>query len=72
LPTIEITYEDYISVGGAEEDARLCAALGETVPEGGLSSSLTKISSDDLRDTVANYDQVAACLAGTRFERFLM
>jgi LPS sulfotransferase NodH len=71
LPTIEIFYEDYIGAGGVDEDARLCAALGETIPEGGLSSPLNKISSDDLRDTVANYDQVAAYLSGTRFERFL-
>ena len=71
LPTIEILYEDYISTGGADQDAHLCAALGQTAQKGGLSSSLSKVSSDDLRDTVANYDQVAAYLSGTRFERFL-
>jgi LPS sulfotransferase NodH len=71
LPTIEIFYEDYISTGGADQDVRLCTALGQSAPKGGLSSPLRKVSSDDLRDTVANYDQVAACLSGTRFERFL-
>jgi LPS sulfotransferase NodH len=71
LPTIEIFYEDYISTGGVGQDSHLCAALGQTAPKGGLSSPLIKVSSDDLRDTVANYDQVAACLSGTRFERFL-
>jgi LPS sulfotransferase NodH len=71
LPTIEIFYEEYISTGGADQDARLCAALGQSAPRGGLSSPLRKVSSDDLRDTIANYEQVAAFLAGTRFERFL-
>jgi LPS sulfotransferase NodH len=71
LPTIEIQYEDYISDGGAELDASLCAALGQSLPEEGLSSPLSKVSSDDLRETVANYDQVAARLSGTAFERFL-
>jgi LPS sulfotransferase NodH len=71
LPTVEVLYEDYVSSVGIEQDAVLCAALGEVVPTGGLSSRLTKLASDDLRATVANYDQVAARLSGTRFERFL-
>jgi LPS sulfotransferase NodH len=71
LPTIEIFYEDYVSSEGADLDVRLCAALGQTVPAGGLSSPLKKVASDDLRDIVANYDQVAACLSGTCFEQFL-
>ncbi len=71
LPTIEICYEDYISTGGVEDDANLCGALGQRVQKGGLSSPLSKVSSDDLRDTVANYAQVASYLSGTRFEHFL-
>jgi LPS sulfotransferase NodH len=71
LPTIEIFYEDYVSAAGLDQDIRLCAALGETAPKDGLSSPLRKVSSDDLRDVIANYDQVAACLSGTRFEQFL-
>ena len=71
LPTVEVFYEDYIGTDGADQDIRLCAAFGQTVPKDGLSSPLRKISSDDLRDIVENYDQVAACLSGTRFERFL-
>jgi LPS sulfotransferase NodH len=71
LPTIEIVYEDYVSTGGADQDARLCAALGQPVVKDGLSSPLRKVSSDNLRDTVKNYDQVAAYLSGTRFEQFL-
>jgi LPS sulfotransferase NodH len=71
LPTIDIFYEDYMK-GGGEQDADLCAVLGQAVPKGGLTSQLKKLSSDDLRDTVANYDEVAARLAGTPFERFLV
>ena len=71
LQSIEIYYEDYVSSEGTVDDARLCRALGQTIPPDGLTSSLTKVSSDDLRDTVKNYEQVAAHLKGTRFERFL-
>jgi hypothetical protein len=71
LPCIEIYYEDYVSSQGTADDIRLCRALGQSVPPGGLTSSLTKVSSDDMRDTVQNYEQVAAHLKGTRFERFL-
>jgi LPS sulfotransferase NodH len=71
LPSIEIWYESYTSIGGAQDDARLCSALGQPVPVGGLTSPLRKLSSDNLRDTIANYEQVAAHLSGTRFECFL-
>ena len=71
LPVVEILYEDYISDGGVKLDARLCAALGQSMPESGLISQLTKVSSDDLRDTIKNYAQVADHLSGSRYERFL-
>jgi len=71
LPVIEIWYENYIDVDGVQDDIRLCGALGQTIPMGGLTSPLRKLSSDDLRDTIANYEQVAAHLSGTRFECFL-
>lgn len=71
MPTIEVFYEDYAGAQACEQDVRLCAALGQDLPEAGLSSSLTKVSSDDLRRTIRNYDEVAAKLSGTRFERFL-
>lgn len=71
LPTIEIHYEDYVSSQDAADDARLCHALGQSVPPGGLTSSLAKVTSDDLREVLQNYGQVAAYLRGTRFERFL-
>jgi LPS sulfotransferase NodH len=71
LPSIEIYYEDYTGSGDGEDDARLCRALGQDLPMAGLTSPLRKVSSDDLRDTVANYDEVFQHLSGTRFERFL-
>jgi LPS sulfotransferase NodH len=71
LPSVEIWYEDYVAFSAHEDDARVCAALGLSVPVGGLKSALSKVSSDNLRETVTNYDQVAAHLSGTRFERFL-
>ena len=71
LPTIEIYYEDYTSGGAGEADVAICTALGQDLPAGGLSSPLTKLTSDNLYDTVANYDAVAAHLSGTRYERFL-
>lgn len=71
LSTIEIWYESYTGIGRAQDDARLCDALGQPVPPGGLTSPLRKLSSDNLRDTIANYEQVAAHLSGTRFEHFL-
>lgn len=71
LPTIEIWYESYTGIDGAQDDVRLCGALGQSVPMGGLTSPLRKLSSDNLRDTIANYEQVAAHLSGTRFECFL-
>ena len=72
LPAVDIFYEDYASLAREETDSQLCAALGQVLPEGGLSTPLSKIASDDLRVTVKNYDQVATVLSGTRFERFLM
>ena len=71
LPHIEIYYEDYISARRTADDTLLCRALGQPVPAAGLTSSLTKVASDDLRETIENYEQVAGYLRGTRFERFL-
>ena len=72
LQSIEIWYEDYVGAQGPAYEARLCRALGQPTPPSGLASVLTKVSSDDLRETVRNYDQVADVLKGTRFEPFLM
>lgn len=71
LPVVEIVYEDYTGADGIKLDAHLCAALEQSIPEGGLTTELTKVSSDDLRYTIRNYAQVADYLSGSRYERFL-
>jgi len=71
LRSMEVWYEDYVGPQGQEIEARLCAAVGQQVPAGGLTSPLAKVSSGNLRDTITNYDDVARHLSGTRFERFL-
>jgi len=71
LPSIEIYYEDYTSGGARADDVRLCNALGVDFPVSGLSSPLQKLSTSSMRDNVANYDEVARHLTGTRFECFL-
>jgi LPS sulfotransferase NodH len=71
LSVVEIIYEDYTGADGTKLDASLCAALGQSIPESGLTTQLTKVSSDNLRDTIRNYAQVADYLSGSRYERFL-
>lgn len=71
LSVVEILYEDYVGPDGSKLDTRLCAALGQSIPAGGLTSQLTKVSGDELRDTIRNYTQVAEYLSGSRYEQFL-
>ena len=71
LPTVEVWYEDYVGLQSREIETQLCAALGQQIPEAGLTSSLAKVGGGNLRDTLTNYDEVARHLAGTRFEKFL-
>jgi LPS sulfotransferase NodH len=71
MPSIEVWYDDYVGSQRLEVEKRICAELGQNVPVGGLQSPLIKVSSDNLRDAISNYDEVAALLSGTRFEVFL-
>jgi hypothetical protein len=71
LPALEVFYEDYVGPQGQEVEAQLCAAIGLRVPDGGLRSQLAKVTSDNLKQTLTNYDEVVRHLSGTRFERFL-
>ncbi len=71
LPTIEVWYEDYVGPQGREIERRLCAAVGQQVPDSGLMSSLVKVGSDNLRDVLSNYNDVARHLSGTPYESFL-
>jgi len=71
MPAMEVWYEDYVGPQGQEIEARLCAVVGQEVPDGGLVSPLAKVGSDNLKDTLANYEDVVRRLSGTRFARFL-
>lgn len=64
LPHVEVVYEDYVRDQPAW-NARLAEFLG--VPSRDLHSDLKKISSDRLREAIANFDEVAAVLAGSRY-----
>jgi LPS sulfotransferase NodH len=71
MTAIEVWYEDYVGSQRIDVDKRICAELGLEIPVGGLQSPLVKVSNDNLPEAISNYDQVAALLAGTRFEAFL-
>jgi LPS sulfotransferase NodH len=61
--TVDIFYED----SEAQKRDALCRALG--LDEiGALESRYQKVTTDDLRISITNYDEVAARLRGTRFE----
>lgn len=71
LRVVEVRYEDYVGRERSRIDRCLCAAMGVTMPPGGLTSPLAKVSGEDLSEVVANYDELASTLSGTRFEKFL-
>ena len=56
-----------MSIPAAPKKTVASVDSGLPIPAGGLTSPLRKVSSDDLRETVRNYDQVAEYLSGTRF-----
>ena len=61
-PCLEVTYEELAT---ASERARLLAFLTLSEPSEGLSGMTTKQGSKDLRRLIANFDELAAELAGT-------
>lgn len=71
LPSIEVCYEEYIGMHGKNYDDEICRALHLPVSPTGLTSPLQKVTGNNLRDVVKNYDQLADYLSGTRFARFL-
>jgi len=66
LPYVKVNYEDFVVNKSAELNRMLEFLEVEKVPD--LQSDLVKISPDDIRQIVTNYDAVAAILKGTRFE----
>lgn len=65
LPSFEITYEQ---LNAGERLVELQRFLGVEPTE--LRSWFTKLRSRPLAETVSNWDELVAALAGTRFERF--
>ncbi len=64
LPHVEVVYEDYVR-DQSSWNARLASFLG--VPARDLHSDLKKISSDRLREAIANFDEIAPVLAGSAY-----
>lgn len=68
-PLLEISYESFVA--NRDLESRRLLEFLEVPYRGPLESSLRKISRRTLRETVANYDEVSAALAGTQFETLL-
>ena len=71
FPTLLLTYEEDLEDGPAQQDAlnRVFSFVGlEPAP---VSSPLVKTTPRGLADAVANHEELAAALRGTRYERFL-
>jgi hypothetical protein len=67
-PCHEIAYEDSLA-----DDGPALRAVQEFlgVPPAGLTAPIRKILPDDLRQLIANFDEVAAAVQGTPFESML-
>lgn len=67
-PCHEIAYEDSL-----DDDGPAMRAVQEFlgVPPAGLTAPIRKILPDDLRQLIANFDEVAAAVQGTPFEPML-
>jgi LPS sulfotransferase NodH len=65
VPLLELSYEDILDDDQATFD-RVCRFL--EVPARPLAGKTRKHTSDDLRDAVANFDELKARFVGTRYE----
>ncbi len=66
MPYLRVGYEDFVQDKQLELSRMLDFLEVEHVP--GLESPLAKGNSDELREIISNYDEVANVLKGTRFE----
>jgi LPS sulfotransferase NodH len=66
---ISVCYEEFVN-NRKRECGRLCGFLGVEAQE--MESSLVKLTSDNLSDVIANYDEVRECLVGTPYEDFVV
>ncbi len=71
LPHLPLTYETHIRDAEAHQATvdTVCDFLG--IESGPVESSYRKVAPPALRDRVANYDELAAHLAGTQYETYL-
>ena len=71
VPHLSLTYEAHIRHADAHQSTvdAICDYVG--IDSGPVESSYRKTAPASLRDRVANYDELAARLAGTRYEPYL-
>jgi hypothetical protein len=70
LPTCELIYEDLRANEQALYSTLAFLGVGDGNVE--LSSSLVKLARSSHRESITNYEMIARCLSGTRYERFLV
>ena len=71
VPHLALTYEAHISDPGLHQSTvdTVCAFLG--IDSAPATLELQKVSPPTLRDSIENYDEVAAALRGTQYDAFL-
>jgi hypothetical protein len=71
LPRLEVTYEEDLLDQTRHQSTldRLSDGLG--LPEARASTNVRRITQDDLRSTIANYEEVEAALRETRWHGYL-
>lgn len=71
LPTLKISYEKDLEDAAAHADTVRRIAEYLEIPYSPPETPLRRIQAAPLAETIANYDEIAAALTGTEFERFL-
>lgn len=71
LPTLKIDYEKDLEDAAAHADTVRRIAEYLEIPYSPPETTLRRIQAAPLAETIANYDEIAAALIGTEFERFL-
>lgn len=71
IPTLKVSYERDLEDASAHADTVRRIAAYLDVPYGPPKTTLRRIQAAPLAETIANYDEIAAALTGTEFEKFL-
>ena len=71
LPYVQVTYEDDLLDARAHQATldRISAGIG--LPSANARTDVRRITGDDLRETIANYDEVASAVGGTEWAPLL-